>query len=218
LTKSNFKIINAGAGSGKTFSLVLEYLTRLLNPKLELNHRLLLALTFTNKAVNELKSRVLNKLFVLKTNPAKEIVILNHLKNELKLTDEEIKSRSSLILKKIIFDYGSFDIITIDSFTYRIVRTFAKDFKLPSTFEVLLDNNEMLSEMVDSIIDDVGIKPEMTDTLISYSLSKILLGKSLNIKNDLFDFGKILLDENNRIPLNSIMRKSKNYLRIVKFF
>ena len=218
MTKSNFKIINAGAGSGKTFSLVLEYLTRLLNPKLELNHRLLLALTFTNKAVNELKSRVLNKLFVLKTNPAKEIVILNHLKNELKLTDEEIKSRSSLILKKIIFDYGSFDIITIDSFTYRIVRTFAKDFKLPSTFEVLLDNNEMLSEMVDSIIDDVGIKPEMTDTLISYSLSKILLGKSLNIKNDLFDFGKILLDENNRIPLNSIMRKSKKIFKDSKIF
>ena len=209
MTKSNFKIINAGAGSGKTFSLVLEYLTFLINPKLELNHKSLLAITFTNKAVNELKSRVLNKLFVLKTNPSREKVISNHLKNELKITDEEIKIRSSLILKKIIYDYGSFDIITIDSFTHRIIRTFSRDFKLSTNFEVIIDNNETLSEMVDSIINEVGVKPNITETLLLYSLYKISEGKSVNIKNDLIDFARILLNENNRIPLDSIVKKSE---------
>ena len=213
MSNSNFKIINAGAGSGKTFSLVLEYLTFLINPKLELNHKSLLAITFTNKAVNELKSRVLNKLFILKTNPSKEEVITNHLKNELKITDEEIKIRSSLILKKIIYDYGSFDIITIDSFTHRIIRTFSRDFKLSSNFEVIIDNNKILSEMVDSIINDVGLKPKITETLLLYSFYKISEGKSINIKKDLIDFAKILLNENNRIPLGSIIKNSDKIFR-----
>jgi len=208
LSNSNFKIINAGAGSGKTFSLVLEYLTFLINPKLELNHKSLLAITFTNKAVNELKSRVLNKLFILKTNPSREKIITNHLKNELKITDEEIKIRSSLILKKIIYDYGSFDIITIDSFTHRIIRTFSRDFKLSTNFEVIIDNNEILSEIVDSIINEVGVKPNITETLINYSLYKILEGKSVNIKKDLIDFAKILLNENNRSYIDDIKESS----------
>ena len=208
MSNSNFKIINAGAGSGKTFSLVLEYLTFLINPKLELNHKSLLAITFTNKAVNELKSRVLNKLFILKTNPSREKIITNHLKNELKITDEEIKIRSSLILKKIIYDYGSFDIITIDSFTHRIIRTFSRDFKLSTNFEVIIDNNEILSEIVDSIINEVGVKPNITETLINYSLYKILEGKSVNIKKDLIDFAKILLNENNRSYIDDIKESS----------
>jgi len=209
LSNSNFKIINAGAGSGKTFSLVLEYLTFLINPKLELNHKSLLAITFTNKAVNELKSRVLNKLFILKTNPSREKIITNHLKNELKITDQEIKIRSSLILKKIIYDYGSFDIITIDSFTHRIIRTFYRDFKLSTNFEVIIDNNEILSEMVDSIINEVGVKPNITETLMNYSLYKILEGKSVNIKNDLIDFARILLNENNRSYIDDIKESSE---------
>ncbi len=208
MSNSNFKIINAGAGSGKTFSLVLEYLTFLINPKLELNHKSLLAITFTNKAVNELKSRVLNKLFILKKNPSREKIITNHLKNELKITDEEIKIRSSLILKKIIYDYGSFDIITIDSFTHRIIRTFSRDFKLSTNFEVIIDNNEILSEMVDSIINEVGVKPNITETLINYSLYKILEGKSVNIKKDLIDFARILLNENNRSYIDDIKETS----------
>tara|TARA_Y100000590_G_scaffold442443_1_gene570547 strand:+ start:1016 stop:4132 length:3117 start_codon:yes stop_codon:yes gene_type:complete len=216
LSNSNFKIINAGAGSGKTFSLVLEYLTFLIDPKLELNHRSLLAITFTNKAVNELKSRILNKLFLLKTNPSEEKIIIDHLKNKLKITDDEIKFRSDLILKKIIYDYGSFDIITIDSFTHRIIRTFSRDFKLSTDFEVVLDNKEILSDMVDSIINEVGVKKDITENLLSYSLYRISDGKSMNIKNNLIDFAKILLNENNRIPLASIMKKSdktfkKNY-------
>ena len=209
MSNSNFKIINAGAGSGKTFSLVLEYLTFLINPKLELNHKSLLAITFTNKAVNELKSRVLNKLFLLKTNPSSEKIIIDHLKNELKITDDEIISRCDIILKKIIYDYGSFDIITIDSFTHRIIRTFSRDFRLSTDFEVILDNSEILSEMVDSIINEVGVNKDITENLLSYSFYKISDGKSVNIKNNLVDFAKILLNENNRIHLSSIMKNSE---------
>jgi ATP-dependent exoDNAse (exonuclease V) beta subunit len=210
LIRSDFKIINAGAGSGKTFSLVLEYLTKLVNPKTELNHRSLLALTFTNKAVNELKKRILEKLFNLKTNPELELIILNHLKVELKLSENEIKSRADLILRKILLEYGSFDIITLDRFTNRIVRTFAKDFKLPSTYEIVLDSNEILSEMVESIIDKVGVDPELTKILFSFSLYEVLEGRSLDIKDNLFDFAKILLNESDIIPLESIRsRKSK---------
>ena len=69
----------------------------------------------------------------------------------------KLNFRSDL-LKKIIYDYGSFDIITIDSFTHRIIRTFSRDFKLSTDFEVVLDNKEILSDMVDSIINEVELK------------------------------------------------------------
>ena len=83
MKSSAFQIINAAAGSGKTYSLVYAYLQKLLSTNREDGYRNMLALTFTNKAVNEMKFRILNSLY-----------LLAH-----KIDDEKIKDiRSSLII------------------------------------------------------------------------------------------------------------------------
>ena len=208
MKKPQFQIINAAAGSGKTFSLVLHYLERLIASKEASPFRYLLALTFTNKAVNEVKARILDRLYALASQPEKETVILNKLSERLNLTTNQIQDRSERILRKILQEYASFDVVTLDKFTHRVIRTFAKDFKLPYGFEVAIDSNQMLTDMVLSIIDKVGTDPEITAILYDFSLNKIRDQKSWNIQNDLLDFAKVLLNENDRIPLSVLKSKS----------
>ena len=207
-----FQIINAAAGSGKTFSLVLHYLERLIASKEASPFRYLLALTFTNKAVNEVKARILDRLYALASQPEKETVILKKLSERLNLTTNQIQDRSERILRKILQEYASFDVVTLDKFTHRVIRTFAKDFKLPYGFEVAIDSNQMLTDMVLSIIDRVGTDPEITAILYDFSLNKIRDQKSWNIQNDLLDFAKVLLNENDRIPLSVLKSKSPTTL------
>lgn len=222
MNQPKFQIINAAAGSGKTFSLVLRYLERLLGSNQASPHRSLLALTFTNKAVNEVKARILEQLYVLSTEPEKATVILEELLKRLNLTTPQIQDRAEHVLRKIVQEYASFDIITLDTFTHRIIRTFAKDFKLPFGFEVAVDPKEMLSDMVVSIIDRVGKDPEITETLCAFSLYKVHNNLSSNIQEDLLDFANILLEENNRIPLtelksktSAVLSEDKKYLKVV---
>ena len=219
MKKPPFQIINAAAGSGKTFSLVLHFLERLLSSKESSPYRHLLVLTFTNKAVNEVKARILKCLNVLATTPEKEQVILSELLKRLDLTTFQLQERAERMLRKILQEYGYFDVLTLDKFTHRIIRTFAKDFKLPFGFEVAIDSKGMLSDMVTSIIDRVGKDPNITERLYAYSLGKVLDERSWDIQKDLLDFANILLKENDRIPLAQLKSKTsarlnqdKNYL------
>ena len=82
-------------------------------------------------------------------------------------------------------EYGSFDIITLDKFTHRLVRTYAIEFKLPYNFEVVIDPEDLLNETVDSIIEEVGTVKILSKLLLEFSLNKVLNDKDvLNIIND----------------------------------
>ena len=128
-----YNIYNASAGSGKTFNLVKEYLKILLTNDANDSYKKILCITFTNKAVNEMKSRIiesLNKLTKidenLKNNPLLELIKL-----ETGLTSEQIQLKSISILKSILINYASFEVSTIDKFTQKIIRSFAYEIKLP---------------------------------------------------------------------------------------
>ena len=99
--QTNFQIINASAGSGKTYALVLEYIKILLKNDSSVSFRQLLALTFTNKAVNEMKSRILKILHSLSNPPSKETHIVNNLSEALNISETELKFRADQILRKI---------------------------------------------------------------------------------------------------------------------
>ena len=118
MDQTNFQIISASAGSGKTFTLVLEYLKILLKYDSSVPFRQLLALTFTNKAVNEMKSRILKILYSLSNPPSKETHIVTNLCEALSISETELQFRADQILRKIFLEYGSFDIITIDTVSY----------------------------------------------------------------------------------------------------
>ena len=208
LIQTNFHIINAAAGSGKTYTLVLRYLIQLLGSKNSKSYRNLLALTFTNKAVNEMKERILETLLDLSNNSPKENNIEETLCSELNIEPIELARKADKMLHQILFEYGSFDIITLDKFTHRIIRSFSRELQLPYGFEVVLDPKSLLEETVNSIIDKVGKEESLTRLLTDFSLDKVNQNQSWNIQKDLDDFASILLNENHRIPLADLKKKS----------
>ena len=194
----SFTTYKSSAGSGKTTTLVAEYLTIALNSQQADNYRKILAITFTNKAAHEMKQRVINSLKSM-ANDSPEFqkypVIYNKVKESLHLNNEQLKRRASNTLNHILHHYNDFSISTIDSFTHKIIRTFAHDLKLPVNFEVDLDNDALLKKSIDLLLSRIGENEALTATLVDFSTSKTENSKSWRIGNDLAEFAKLLIKD-----------------------
>lgn len=200
MQKHAFSIYDASAGSGKTFNLVKEYLKIILTAKKNDAYRSILAITFTNKAVHEMKSRIVGSLseFIKDQPSAKAMQLMDVLIEETELDASQIKAKSQEIIKHIIHNYAAFDISTIDKFTHKVIRTFAHDLDLPMTFEVSLDTENLLTEAVDAIIAEAGTDEMLTKLLIDFTMEKTDDDKSWDISREIMDTGRLILNENNR--------------------
>ncbi|MCG1035371.1 UvrD-helicase domain-containing protein [Polaribacter sargassicola] len=190
---STFQVYNASAGSGKTFTLVKEYLKVLLSSNDIFSFQKILAITFTNKAAGEMKERVLENLEDFaegKENDLFKIII-----DEIDVDKSTIQLKSKKILDAVLQNYSAFSITTIDSFTHKIIKSFAFDLGLLLNFEVEMDAVSLLNEAVDVLISKIGTDKKLTNLLIDYSLEKIDDDKSWDISRDLSEFAKILLNE-----------------------
>ncbi len=203
-------IYNASAGSGKTYALVKAYLRIVLSSPEKDYFKHLLAITFTNKAVAEMKVRIVNSLveFGDPTKDKKENSMFLSLCDDLQLNAAEIESRSQRILKHLLHHYSQFSVETIDHFNYRLIRTFSHDLNLPSNFEIKLEGQELIAESVDQLIDKAGENPEITELLLAYALYKTDEDKSWDISLDLNKVAKLLLKENDRKHLQSLKNKT----------
>jgi ATP-dependent exoDNAse (exonuclease V) beta subunit len=121
----SFSIYNASAGAGKTHTLVKEYLKILLLDKQDDAYKKILAITFTNKAVAEMKIRVISCLYAFSQNniPQKYEQMLTQILEETALKEDYVRTKSKKIIKNIIHNYASFDISTIDKFTHKVIRS-----------------------------------------------------------------------------------------------
>ena len=205
-----FTIYDASAGSGKTFTLVKEYLKIILLSGKNDAYRNILAITFTNKAVHEMKSRVVDSLYEFsKDNPSeKAFGLMQIISQETKLTVPFIKEKAKNIIKHLIHNYAAFDISTIDKFTHKVIRAFAHDLNLPITFEVSLDTESLLTEAVDALISQAGEDEALTKLLIDFTMEKTDDDKSWDISKDIMDTGRLVLNENNREELKHLNQKS----------
>jgi len=203
-----FKIYNASAGSGKTHTLTKEYLKIVLGPSNRFKK--ILAITFTNKAVNEMKTRILDSLFEFgNVDDLVEVPPLFHeILKELELDAPTLRQRSKEALKEILHNYAFFDISTIDKFTHRIIRTFAKDLKIPQNFEVVLDTDLLLDEAIARLVHKAGTDIELTKVLLDFALEKIDDDRSWDITFDLFKMGKLIFRENHTAHLEKLNGKS----------
>lgn len=203
---STFQVYNASAGSGKTFTLVKEYLKVLLTSEDIFRFQKILAITFTNKAAAEMKERVLLNLDNFAAG--KENDLFKIILDETSLESLVIKERSKKILDAILQNYAAFSITTIDSFTHKIIRSFAYDLGLPLNFEVEMDAVTLLNEAVDLLISKIGSDTKLTQLLIDYSLDKTDEDKSWDISRDLNEFAKILLNEEDVKHFKSLADKT----------
>ncbi len=207
---SPYKIYSASAGSGKTYTLTKEYLKIILSSKTPKSYGQILAITFTNKAVNEMKQRILDSLYEFGTIEAysKQSDLFKDVSRELNIEPKILQSKAKKIHKSILHNYAFFDISTIDKFTHRLIRTFAKDLKIPQNFEVIIDTELLLSEAVERLIAKAGTYELLTSALLDFTFEKIDDNKSWDISFDLKKVGNMLFDENNIEHLKDF--KSKN--------
>lgn len=213
-----FSVYDASAGSGKTFTLVKEYLKILFasNNKDQFKH--ILAITFTNKAVGEMKERILDTLRqfsnpkILQTPNS----IFNAICEESPILPEQLHIKSKGILNTIMHNYAAFDISTIDGFNHRLIRTFAHDLKLPLNFEVELDTISLLNEAVDSLIAKAGTDKSLTKTLVDFALQKADEDKSWDVSRDFNAIAKLLINENDIEFVKTLENKSLDDFKDLK--
>lgn len=193
----NFVVYKSSAGSGKTFTLVKEYLRLALidDRKIWFNYKKILAVTFTNKAAAEMKLRVVEALDEI-ANTDKNSVIGSLLTEELNVSSKELKERASLLLTNILHNYSDFSIGTIDSFTHKIVKTFAHDLQLPVNFNLETDVDSFYEKIVSELFSKIGEDEFLTNLLKKYSFNKVEDNTSWDPEKQILDFTKLLQKEN----------------------
>ena len=206
----SFTIYNASAGAGKTYTLVKAYLTALLYGEFKDSYKSILAITFTNKAVSEMKTRILQNLVILadpeKSN--KDFSLLSDIIKETGINEKKIHQKAKKILASILHNYSAFDVVTIDTFTHRVIRTFAHDLGIPMNFEIEMDTETLLEESVSALISKVGTDNVYTKIIIDFALSKLEDDKSWDITTELNKIAKLLFSENDRAHLDKISDKT----------
>ncbi len=212
----SFTVYRSSAGSGKTYTLVKEYLKLVLQEKENNRYKSILAITFTNKAASEMKERVIAALTTISGNNRLEGTarfLLNDLISELNQEEAVIQKKCGQVLSSMLHNYSDISISTIDKFVHKIVRTFAYDLQLPVNFSVEMDSENLLQLAIDFLISKVGSNAELTRVLLAFSEQKANDEKSWNIEEDLKNFAYNLLKEQN----SSYLRQLKN-LSLQDFF
>jgi ATP-dependent exoDNAse (exonuclease V) beta subunit len=188
---SELKIYKASAGSGKTFRLAVEYMKLALTS--DLNYRHILAVTFTNKATAEMKSRIIGELYNL--SKGNRSVYMDVLVSELGWPALRIQHQAEKVLKRILHDYSRFSISTIDSFFQRVIKSFNRELGINASYNVELDEQSILEEAVDRLIHSVEDDPNLLAWLDAFASEKIREGKGWNLKRDILRLGHEIYNE-----------------------
>jgi ATP-dependent exoDNAse (exonuclease V) beta subunit len=187
----NVKIIGASAGSGKTYRLAYEYVKGVVeNPQL---YRAILAVTFTNKATEEMKSRILRRIHELASGGESEY--LERLRSELGFTEERIRKNALDAEKRILHDYSHFAILTIDRFFQRLIRAFVRELGVDVAYNLELETDSLLSVAADALIEDISGDEELRDELFAVARQRIEDNKRWGIKESLLGLGRELFGE-----------------------
>lgn len=181
--KARLVVYKASAGSGKTHRLTAEYLSLLFASPFAYKH--ILAVTFTNKATEEMKTRIIYELAKLASDQDSDYV--KDLSKEYNKPDVAIRVQARKILISILHDYSSFSISTIDRFFQQTMRAFTREIGLGGGYNVELDTNKVLGEAIDSMLFDLenADNSQLLDWLIRFSEEKIENGETWNVRNDI---------------------------------
>lgn len=213
-------VYKASAGSGKTFTLAVEYMKLLIcNPKA---YRHILAVTFTNKATTEMKERILGQLYGIWTADKDSEPYLNALKDILNMPVDEIRERAGNALTLMIHDYSRFRVETIDSFFQSVMRNLARELELGANLNIDLDNLNALSEAVDSMIEKLDRNSPVLYWLLDYIEERIQSDKQWKVASEIKEFGKDIFNEE-YIEKGGALKKTlvdkdciKNYRQVLK--
>jgi len=211
---SNFTIYRSSAGSGKTYTLVKEYLKLILVSNHPHVFRKILAITFTNKAASELKDRILKQLQGLagidKTFKDEELRL--SLCRDMGINADQLAARSAEILQAMLYNYTDLAISTIDKFVVKILRYFNKELGVHPDFSVELNMNELLSRSIERVLSSIGRDKTMTEMAMGFAQDKTEGDRSWRIEKDLNDIAKLLKEEESHDALKVLENTEEKIL------
>ncbi len=189
----SLKIYKSSAGSGKTYQLVLNYLSLILKSQQPDKFKRILAITFTNKASKEMKERVLQGLRKLKEGTDHQFI--KDYEATTGMPAHELAAKSEALLTRILHNYGHLNILTIDKFVHRIIRSFSRELGLTTNFELTFDFDTIIARCIDEVLRELGNDDQLTQILVNYYKQLIDQEDNPNIERALLDRAKILNQE-----------------------
>ncbi|MDO5443394.1 MAG: UvrD-helicase domain-containing protein, partial [Bacteroidia bacterium] len=192
------QIMNASAGSGKTYNLAKTYISLLLKNADDCAYKHILAVTFTNKATAEMKNRILNELHVLGTEPVKSHYF-NDFVPSVFPDAVALKDKSQRVLINILHDYGAFSISTIDKFFQMTLKAFSREIGMFASYQVELDKDSLVHESVDRILDALTEdSKELIEWLDDGVKEQLRQGARVNVEKALYEIAERLKSEEQR--------------------
>lgn len=186
-------VYRASAGAGKTHKLTGEYLTLLFTGPGA--YRRILAVTFTNKATDEMKTRIITELYHLASGRKSDYVEL--LQSEYALTETQVRGLAKKILIEILHDYSAFNISTIDRFFQQTMRAFTREIGLQGGYGIEMDQELVLTASIDSLLAGLE-KPESKELLgwlLRFAEDKIENGGEWNLRKDIMSLSREVFKE-----------------------
>ncbi|MDU5344994.1 MAG: UvrD-helicase domain-containing protein, partial [Prevotella bivia] len=186
-------VYRASAGSGKTFTLTVEYISILVkNPE---DYNKMLAVTFTNKATQEMKLRILSQLYGIGNGLPSSDNYLLQVKAKTGMTETSIRNNALYILEKLTHEYQNFRVQTIDAFFQTVLRNLGKELGLTANLRVDLNTQQVEAKAVDQLIDSLRENDPMLKWIDEYISSNIEEDRSWNVVKEIKEFGKTIFDE-----------------------
>ena len=187
-------VYKASAGSGKTFTLATEYIRLLVeNP---LSYRSILAVTFTNKATEEMKMRILSQLYGIWKQLPDSDSYLEAIRKKTGFEPSFISERAGIALANLLHNYNYFRVETIDTFFQSVLRNMARELDLTTNLRIGLNDYQVEELAVDQLIADLSTTDVMLQWILKYIMENIQDDKSWNVISQIKTFGRnIFRDE-----------------------
>ncbi len=198
-------VYKASAGSGKTFTLATEYIRLLVeNPQ---SYRHILAVTFTNKATEEMKRRILSQLYGIWQHLPESDRYLAVVRTKTGLTEETIRERAGLALHQLIYNYTDFRVMTIDTFFQGVLRNLARELDLTANLRIGLNDVQVEEMAVDQMIEHLKTTDVLLQWLMGYIMENISDDRSWNVIGQIKKFGRTIFKDDYKAVSAEIQQK-----------
>ncbi|WP_312206449.1 UvrD-helicase domain-containing protein [Epilithonimonas hominis] len=205
--QNSYSVINASAGSGKTYTLVQRLLMICLRyPNQPDAIRTVIALTFTNKAANEMKERILFYLGEFVKDNYSENQDLKNIQEALaeqgyRISLDDLQLRSQKVLDYILHHYSTLNIGTIDKFNSRLVKSFSYELGLAQNFNLEIQPEPYLIEAVDKMLDEIGEEQTVSEAFMDFVNYNLDNNERVNLNQTLYSSAKKFVNDIHYKPL-----------------
>ncbi len=189
-TTKPLTVYKASAGSGKTFTLAVEYIKLVVRSPQA--YRKILAVTFTNKATEEMKMRILSQLYGIWHHLPESQDYADAVQKALDVSPDYVSSQAGIALNNLLHNYSYFRVETIDSFFQSVLRNLARELDLTANLRIGLNDYQVEEMAVDQLIENLSKQDVMLQWILKYIMENIEDDRSWNVIGQIKQFGKTI--------------------------